>query len=163
MHVANKCTLPHFRFNGSMKNSRSTGGGVHRSMRYGCTTLRVVIPATRSVAQQRGEDPKIQCGQSTCAFSGLESGVSFQLAVNDSSQAGSLRHPVARPDSGGTPCGTGIQVNKMQSDCTHHYLNGSSSGLSLPVGEVPCKSLATFSTSCLFIRSDNCVSRSSLL
>ena len=28
VHAANKCTLPHFHFNGSMENSRATGGGV---------------------------------------------------------------------------------------------------------------------------------------
>ena len=41
VHAANRCTLPHFRFNDSMENSHATGGGVHRSMRYGWVQGRV--------------------------------------------------------------------------------------------------------------------------
>jgi hypothetical protein len=43
VHAANKCTLPHFRFNGSTEDSRATGGGVHRSMRYGWVQDGVVL------------------------------------------------------------------------------------------------------------------------
>ncbi len=35
--------FPHFRFNGSMENSRATGGGVPRSMRYGWVRGGVVL------------------------------------------------------------------------------------------------------------------------